>query len=294
MRREIFGAAALAVLFAACSGSTTTPPGVSPDGGAPDGGADASPAKVYTLDDVCAAVPQTICALRKPCCEKTSTYDEAGCIAREKAVCEKDVADARAGRATFHGARIDPCVEKLRPIFENDCNLTFDTLYDIVDRLRECAIFEGSGADGAACERDSQCTRSTDPSSFTGCDEETKRCKTTRFLAEGATCRLGDGATEYCKKGLYCDADLGKPAPFEGKCRPATPIGKTCDGAKRPFSLECGLGNYCESTTGVCAVGNPGGTACIKAEEFKCASFRCEAGACAASNLVKDAECKGR
>jgi hypothetical protein len=287
------GAVASACVVWACSGSTTNPVAVVDDGGASADGASADGgANVYTLDDVCKTVPAKICGLRKPCCEQTSTYDEAKCIAYEKAQCEKDVADTRAGKATFYPERVDPCLARLEPIFKSDCSLTFDVLYKLVNDLRDCNVFDGSLADGAACERGSQCKHSTAADELTGCDDDTKKCSTTKLLGENAPCSLADGESAFCGKGFYCDADLSKQ-PAVGTCKKATALGEQCDATKRPFSLECALGNYCEPTTSKCTAGNPGGTACIKAEEYKCASFKCDGAICRASTLVKDVDCKG-
>ncbi|MEZ4262116.1 MAG: hypothetical protein R3B36_23755 [Polyangiaceae bacterium] len=294
IRARWAGVVASACLVWACSGSTSSPVGPVDDAGASADGAsaDGRVATAYTLDDVCATIPAKICALRKPCCEQTSTYDEAKCIAYEKAQCEKDVADARAGKATFYPERIDPCLVKLEPVFKRDCSLTFDVLYEIVDELRDCNVFDGSLPEGAACERGSQCKHSTAPGELTGCDDDTKKCSTTKLLGENAPCALADGESGFCGKGLYCDADLSKQ-PASGTCKKATARGEQCDATKRPLSLECGLGNYCEPTTSKCTAGNPGGAACIKAEEYKCASFKCDGASCRASTLVKDVDCKG-
>jgi hypothetical protein len=274
-------------LIAACSGSSSN--GI---GGSSDAGADGAAQSAYTLDDVCEKVAPKICAMRKSCCQDVSTYDEAGCIAHEKTECGKDVADVRAGRATFHPDDIDGCLVKLQPFFDT-CYLTFDLLYRVAELLETCRVFEGKLAEGAACERDSQCTSA--PGAFAGCDKDSKTCKLTRFFAEGEACSLGANAGGFCGKGLYCDADLGKNPPT-GTCKKATPLGSACNAAN-PVNLECGLGSYCEKTTKVCTAGKTGGAPC--ASDLECASISCAGGSGSAKTckptqaLVSPEQCKG-
>lgn len=271
--------------IAACSGSSSSGIGAV-DGG--EGGAGGS----YTLDDVCEKLAPKVCALRKSCCQEVASYDEAGCIAHEKAECAKDVADARAGRATFHPDVIDSCLTKLQPFFDT-CYLTFDVLYRVAGLLQTCRVFDGQLAEGAACERDSQCAGA--PDTIVGCDADTKLCKHTRLLAEGAPCTIAAGLPGLCKQGLYCDADLTKNPP-SGTCKKATPLGSGCD-ANKPFDLECGLGSYCEKTTKVCTAGRNGGASCTT--DLECASISCSIGSGAAktckapSAFVSPEQCKG-
>ena len=80
--------ALLLPLFAilACGGSSSssiadpaTGDGGTGDGAAGDGGT--SGGTTYTLDNVCELTAPKICALRKPCCEKSFGFDEATCLA---------------------------------------------------------------------------------------------------------------------------------------------------------------------------------------------------------------------
>lgn len=286
-----FGAAALgcALGVGACSGSSSSGVGGGADGG--DGG-DGS-AATYTLDDVCERTAPQICAMRKSCCEQSASYDEAGCVAHDEADCAKDVADVRAGRATFHPEIVDGCLARLRPFFDS-CYLTFDILYRVADLLRTCRAFEGQLPEGAACERSSQCASPADAHAIVGCDTTTKLCKVTRFLGEGAACTLASGLPNVCDEGLYCDVDPTK-SPASGTCKKATPKGSACDAAKA-FDLECGFGSYCDGTTKVCTAGKSGGAPCQ--EDLECASVSCVAGAAGKTckppgALVEPEECSG-
>ena len=260
-----------------------------------DGGSGA-----YTLDDVCDKVAPKICAMRKPCCDKSHGYDEAGCLAEAKADCAKDVADTRAGRATFHPELVDTCIEKYTTLFAS-CEFSFDLYVRALKVIKECRVFEGQLAEGASCERDAQCKSATDANATTSCDKDgTKQCVTTTLLAENAPCEIGEGVRSTCNEGLYCDIDFTSQ-PFKGTCKKTTPLGSKCDAAKKPIPLECGLGNRCDQATSVCAVGKAAGAAC--GTDLECASVSCPAAgdggadagkACAPPPpLMKAQECKG-
>lgn len=243
----------------------------------------------YTLDDVCERTAPKVCELRKPCCEKTHGYDEQACLAEAKATCAKDVADARAGRATFRQERIDPCLAKYKPLFEG-CYETFSLVTEAAATLKDCQAFEGQLAEGEACERGSQCKPSPDANAVTGCDDKTKRCTTTKLLGEGAACRIGDGASGFCTAGLYCDADFTK-APVVGTCKRATARGAICDTTKQ-FALECGLGSYCDKTSGKCTAAKAAGAPCN--DNLECERLECDANKTCAplKPLVDLNECK--
>lgn len=280
---------------AACGGSTsseiTGPPGSGSGQG--QGGDAGTTSAAYTLDDVCEKVVPKICEIRKPCCEKSGAYDEAGCIAHAKLECEADVADARGGRAAFHPERIDACLAKLPALYDT-CTVTADLLYRVVKELPDCAAFEGQLAEGASCERDSQCARSDQPGELTDCDDTTKRCKRFRLLGEGAPCVLEEGAN-LCDQGLFCDASLAVKPPA-GTCKKATPLDSPCD-ANNPLNLECGFGRYCAGATGLCALGKGAGAPCEG--DLECAAGKCEGAPgqqkCATpDSIVKPEECTGR
>ncbi len=258
-------------LVLACGGSTSsgiTDPAAGDAGtSSADGGSGTT--TTYTLDNVCELTAPKVCALRKPCCEKTFGYDEAGCIAEAKADCAKDVADARGGRMTFHPERVDPCLAKFQSILDG-CYETVDLLYRAFE-ITECRVFEGQLTDGAKCERDSQCAPASGPSAFVDCNDERKVCTVTRLLEEGAACAYGDGSPGFCAKGLYCDAPLGQSNA--GTCKKATPLGADCN-KNALLSLECGLGAYCDRTSGKCTTAKGDGAPCDTALE--CQSLSCE------------------
>jgi len=280
IRAALAVACAGAVLLSACSGSSSSIAD----------GADSGPSSaLYTLDDVCERTAPKICELRKSCCDKTGGFAQAGCVAHAKAECAKDVADARGGRATFRPEKIDPCLAKFAPLFES-CFETFDLILRATEQLRGCQTFEGQLAEGATCERDSQCKPSSAADELTGCPKDKLKCTTTKFLAEGAACSLDSGTSAFCGSGLYCDATGAKT------CKKSTLGGSTCN-AKASPSLECGLGSYCDPATALCANGKGGGAICK--DLIECASLKCESGAgsgktCVAPKaIVSTEECKG-
>lgn len=286
----------------ACGGSTGAEVVTgSPDAGSGETGGqgDAGDAP-YTLDDVCDRTGPIVCDLRRPCCESGPGFDLTGCLADARRGCEADVAAARAGTVTFHPERIPGCIEKYRALFDASCTLTVDVLQKYYPQVAQCATFEGQLPEGAACERSSQCKPSTKADEVVGCDDQTKKCRTTKLLAEGATCTIGDGLPALCSDGLYCDASFDSQ-PFTGVCKKKTSLGVACNKEEKPVALECGLGNYCDTTSSVCTAGKPGDATCTS--DLECASVSCikpaDAGAgapgtCKApQSLVKPEECKG-
>jgi len=207
-----------------------------------------------------------------------------------KAACTKDVADARAGKATFFPDRIDACLAKVPPLLDS-CFETIDLVLRAVETLRGCQSFEGTLADGAPCDRDSQCKPAIGADESSGCNDDTKTCRTTKILADGAACSLAKGTPSFCGRNLFCDAT---GAALTGTCKKATPVGTPCD-AKATPSLECGLGNYCDESTALCAIGKGSGASCKTLLE--CASLQCEdtgGKKCTPPKAIVDVdECKG-
>ena len=281
----------IGVLVVACGGSSGSTIGTneSPsDGGASDTGSGTT----YTLDNVCDATAPKVCAVRKPCCEKTFGYDETACITHQKADCAKDVADAKAGLMTFHPERIDGCLTQL-PILYNACFLDVNLLEQVYT-LASCRVFEGQTAVGAQCTRDSQCAPAADSTTLVECDDTKGICKNTRLLHANDTCRWGDDSPGFCAKGTYCDAPIGGGA--DGHCVPATKNGAPCN-TSVTFSPECGLGSYCDKTLGNCETSKGIGETCTNA--FACLSLKCgsdnvDAGLLCQKGdaLVKTEECK--
>jgi len=253
----------------------------------------------YTLDDVCERTAPIICELRKSCCTSGPGYDEAGCLAHAKASCAKDVTAVREGRATFHGDRIPGCIPKYKAIYAEACVLTFDLLQKHLHDIATCETFEGQLPEGSTCEQTSDCKPGATKDDIVGCDDTTKKCKITTVVAENGACTLGEGLPRICDAGLYCDVDFGSDAgTLDGTCKKKTALGATCDKTKKPVSLECGLGNYCDQVTSTCVAGKTGNTPC--SDNLECASVTCEkvgdagTGTCKAeSSLAKPEECKG-
>jgi hypothetical protein len=273
----------------ACGGSDSTSIANGGDSGTSDGGG------AYTLDDVCARTGPVVCNVRKPCCEQTGGYDEQGCLAHANVDCAKDVEAARAGRETFHPEVIDACLAKLQDIYKS-CYLTFDLLNKAEQFVHDCRIFDGTLAEGASCERDGECKAPSDANATVSCETKTKTCKVTHILADGAACTIADGLPDICGEGLYCDVDFTKKPPA-GTCKAKTAIGSHCDSAKQ-FDLECGFGNYCNTSSAVCTVGKAANEACKS--DLECQSLKCNnasdagTGTCnALEPLSKTEQCKG-
>jgi hypothetical protein len=257
-----------------------------------DGGAEASSASAYTLDNICEQTAPKTCQIRKSCCDKTSGYDETGCLAESNSTCARDVAEVRAGTMTFDPTNIEACYTKLGALTEK-CVLTIDDLTTAAQVLKDCHVFVGKIGEGLPCERDNQCKPSATADAFVTCEKDHHTCKTIRLLSAGANCEFGDGIGAICAAGLYCDFPIGgnDPKP-KGTCKTALAGGATCE-KTQPF--QCGLGRYCDDTKH-CAPGKAGGATCDNALE--CASLTCEKtsdagpGTCKKQEpLVKPNEC---
>ncbi len=284
-----------------CGGSSSDPVlAPLPDAGTSDSTttADAETSEPYTLDNICSRINPKSCALRKPCCEKAYGYDEAHCLADVNAECAADVADVRAGRATFHPELVDACLAKYTEVFST-CEVTFELYAKVLKLFRECRVFEGTLAEGASCTRGSQCKPATGANEVATCDEDkTKLCTIVKVLGENEACELADGAKGICDEGLYCDITTFTPT-LAGTCKKKTPVGGACNESKKN-NLECGFGYRCDES-GVCAAGKPAGAPCT--DNLECFSVSCvpnsDAGVDAGSscakpgNVVKREECKG-
>ncbi|MCC6214932.1 MAG: hypothetical protein IT376_08695 [Polyangiaceae bacterium] len=241
----------------------------------------------YTLETLCDSLPETLCALRRGCCEATHGYDEAGCVARERTECEGTVAKAQAGDYTFDASKIDPCLAALGP-YVAKCRPSLAEALAVIPQSRVCQfIFVGTRDEGEGCVQNEDCAPAVGDDASTYCDEDTRRCTTFRVLREGDACSLAAGASGLCAAGLYCDLAAGAAG---GTCERALAIGAACSG---PASLQCGLGQYCAS--GVCAAAKPAGGDCSQPPEaLACASIECTAGQCAERDPVVDPdECHG-
>ena len=298
MVRIAFGMGMLAAVGAmatlvACSGTDTgTVTGASNDAAVDgalgaDGGGDGG-ASGYTLDNVCDLTGPKLCAQRASCCTATGGYDEAKCLAHAKTECEKDVAAAKAGTMTFDGSKIDQCLTKIAPLIQK-CTLEFSDFQSLATTLNGCRIFAGQLGEGEACDRDNQCKPTNSDTSFTSCDNTTKKCKTITLLAAGSTCDFKEGSGGICGTGLYCDIAAGAT---QGTCKTALALNAACQPSK---PLECGLSAYCGAGD-KCVKSQAGGATC---ENFlQCSSLKClktgdaGTGQCAPTDPVsKPAEC---
>jgi hypothetical protein len=250
------------------------------------GGEDASGTSSagYTLETVCDQVAPKVCELRSPCCTAAGTgFDRAGCEADFKSKCNEDVKAVNAGDETFDPSGIDACLAKLPAIFAK-CTLTqLDIVTTILD-IRICNAFEGKKGEGASCTRNSECQQSDDSNTFVSCNDQTKLCTRLTVANLGDGCGATTGAV--CDQGLYCDAPV---ITSPGTCKTATAKGQSC---ARPAiaNPECGIGAYCDGTSGTCVEAKAAREACTLPGE--CASGQCEAGGCSVGiPFVNGAEC---
>lgn len=280
-----FGALALVALAPfGCSSDPAT--GTTGDGGTSDGSTAA-----YTLDNVCDQVLPKLCAQRKSCCQsQPGGFNEAQCLAFEKRDCEKNVAEVKAGTMTFDPTNIDACLAKLGPYVDR-CRVPISEALLLFNELATlCKIFAGKVAEGGNCERSEQCATSGDQ--LANCTAG--KCKLTKLQGAGATCSFGGPTEEFCKSGLFCDANVAKSPP-SGTCKTATVPGQPCD-AQNAFNFQCGLGYYCDKASAKCTAAKNEGATCENALE--CNSLDCDippggaTGSCTAvAPIAKDEEC---
>jgi len=235
-------------------------------GGGGSGGAD-------QFDVVCDTVATALCEARQPCCESGPGFDMTTCVAREVESCAADAARVRTGEFTFDEAAVNPCLAQVGDVF-GDCNAsTLQLLTEHQSFFAECTgIFSGSVPIGGACTTDSECDR-TNATGLVSCDAGL--CAEIALAAEGEACAFGGGGA-LCEYGQYCDTDFSAP----GTCKPATPLGQSCD-TNVAVNLECGLLNYCEASTGQCAAGKADGAPC--ASDLECESLSCPSDTCVGS-----------
>ncbi|MBX3128479.1 MAG: hypothetical protein KF718_17290 [Polyangiaceae bacterium] len=258
-------------------------------GSAGSGGSAAGP---VALDDFCQTWVPKYCASAKSCCEGSGFgHDAAGCTTLLTAQCEADVAAVKASELSYDGSDVHACIAATDG-FLNKCVLAIDDLLVGFDSLLTCGgILDGKVPEGGACQRDSQCEASADPAVLVDCNQLTKVCRHSKLLSQNQACQVGDGISEYCAPGLYCDAEFLVGPPYSGICKQATPAGGDCNGVK-VINLECGLGFYCNKTSSKCTKAKVGGAPCAQAIE--CQSFSCVGAQCAAvPPLVNQAVCTG-
>ncbi len=303
-------AAAAVAALAGCGGSSDaglhgaggsggTAAGAGTDGGAGQGSegggsgsGGAATTSSYTLADVCEKTAPIGCDLDKPCCEASGYgFDKEGCVKRAIAECKHYVAEVQAGTMQFDPTPIDACIAAFEPLMQK-CVPSADDLFPVFDALEPCTqIWKGSLKEGAPCDWDAECAQSDDPNVYVSCDDDLKICRHFRKLGPNEACELSVTAPGACAPGLFCDAFLAGAPPYKGVCKPATAPGQQCNTFK-PYDLECGLGFYCNDSTGVCTSAKPGGATCI--ETIECQTLTCDLGQCAPQEpLVNQAICTG-
>jgi hypothetical protein len=240
----------------------------------------------YTLDNFCQlAVPQ-ICAAQKDCCTNSGFgHDQTKCAASAIADCQKDIDAVKKGELSFDPTNTDACLAAYSKYLKL-CVISFKDFPSYLRDFDVCApIFEGKVQPGGKCDRNAQCASSSKPDTFVDCDDTKNVCEVFSILKESAPCELGEDVPSVCDPGLYCDVSFLTGPPYKGICKQATPLGKPCN-KFNPYTLECGLGYYCNGVTGVCTNGKVGGAAC--ANDVECQSFSCDSLKCAPLEPIVD------
>ncbi|HMR75194.1 MAG TPA: hypothetical protein PKD61_08780 [Polyangiaceae bacterium] len=273
----------------AASGGTAGAAGTAGVGGGGSGGTGGS---AYTLDNFCQKAIPKICEAQKDCCTNSGFgHDQKNCVATGLVDCQKDIDAAKKGDITFNPATTDACLAAYAKYLKM-CVISYKEFPSYLRDFDICApIFEGKVQLGGKCDRDAQCASSTQPDTFISCDDKKSVCEAFSVLKESAPCELGDDVPGVCDSGLYCDVSFLTGPPYKGICKKATPLGKPCN-KFNPYTLECGLGYYCNGVTGVCTNGKVGGAAC--ANDVECQSFACESLKCAPlAPIVDQQSCTG-
>jgi hypothetical protein len=135
------------VLTSACSSSKA------------DEQSDGSDNTEITLENVCDVAPRLYCQQMHPCCSQAGyVFDEAGCESSIRTGwCALGVAAVAGHRASFHPEKVRECVRLYQP-YEDRCLLTGAELMELGGATGACnEVFEGPGAEGAACTDQFDC-----------------------------------------------------------------------------------------------------------------------------------------
>jgi hypothetical protein len=243
--------------------------------GAPSGGTGGGGG--YTLDNVCAKYPQEVCGLRANCCQNSFGYDQAKCIATEKAQCDLLVAEVQNGDRTFDPSKIEPCFAAIEPLYKA-CFFTGDLEVPALEAGNLCGqIFPGTGAPGTPCQSALDCIPATTANGYYGCSEQSSQCYQGTILSQGTSCNY---FLNVCDEGLDCATP--SLSIQVGTCQPVVPTNGPCTS-----SNQCGLGNYC--TSGLCQPAKETGTC---SNFHHCLSLSCEGGFCEAPPPIpRQAQC---
>jgi hypothetical protein len=236
--------------------------------------------------DNCVAFATQLCADAEGCCQAAyGDFSAEGCLDTfKRTVCHPGADAVTAGKATFNEASVPGCLEA-HAAAHGICTPTWKQTLELRKQIyTACRVLNGTAEPGRACAISATC-KSPEGAATTECVKSV--CQVIEILPEGAACPFPSGSVSVCDDGLACDAPgLGA----SGHCVKAVATGETCD-ASVLEGTDCGLGNFCDPETAVCApTTNMGGTGCSQSNE--CVSFDCNrlANECAPAPAVLSRE----
>lgn len=259
-------------------------------GAAGSGGSGPDAGPKYTLDDVCQLMGPKICQERVSCCNQAGFgFSQSGCEQAWNKVCNADVTAVQAGNEVFHPAHIDDCLSALNTMYAQ-CWVGGAQYAPFLHVAILCGtIFDGNVPAGHPCERDGQCSASSDPNTLVNCDTTTHTCTDKHIFQSGEKCTVSNQEFDICDSGLYCKTSL---ISRTGTCAKSTAPGSPCDWTN-VYDLECGLGYYCKTgvASGTCTKAQTSGTC---TNSLQCQSLSCSQLHCApVSPVVTHSECTG-
>lgn len=245
---------------------------------------DAPPRKpAFTVDNVCASLPDILCDGRRDICDETGLGGEnETCLARERALCEENARDTLLGSISFFGQYVDECKVAMRasPIVSRH------ELGEAIVVHSSCgSIFQGKRQVGEDCERDAQCIQPDVTDSFARCNRWQK-CEIVRELTQGEVCEVDSDGNHHCADGLGCV--VPNMSARNGICIESLALGQSC--SPHTAYYLCGRDAFCDIESGTCVSRLTLGERCYFG--WQCLSGHCMGDYCAPdSTLFSGFEC---
>lgn len=242
--------------------------------GSDDGEKPAPRTPVNTTSDsavlrACTSFAERLCAGAEACCTSTvEGFSPDGCVQAMVAdLCETAAQLVAAGKAQYDASAEEPCLAAQQRSHDT-CVPDWAELVAIRREVwSSCRVIQGTVRPGGSCTASIMCAA---PEGEATSDCVLGMCRERRLLAEGEACPYPNGNVSVCEPGLYCTAVERDEI---GSCVPATAEGAACDPVTP--NPECGLGNFCDLTEGVCVKAvNFGGPPCD--QDTECVSFLCD------------------
>jgi hypothetical protein len=216
----------------------------------------------------CTDFGRRLCAAAAPCCQQAAPFVADDCVTTYvENVCTPSAQLVAAGFATYDPSSADACFAAHERAYA-ECVVDWDETVALRRELwASCRVIDGFLPEGHTCDNDARCAL-PEGDATVACVEGV--CRTIELLPAGAECPFPNGDVSTCDVGLYCTAVHSGEI---GTCVPATADGEACDPTF--LNTECGLGSYCDLTTGVCRKAtNFGGPSCT--QDTECVSFICD------------------